>query len=145
MGISAVDHSVNIIAFSKNGTNYGMCVAWATQAAADKIICVLGSQSVTGKAIEKGDIVGFSCLEKSQTEIVYKLGSGHSDEIDKFSGIKIETEGSAILIDGARNKIKCKVLDLLKLEGIEDSNVIYLEYIDALENAEAAAMHMSDL
>lgn len=145
MGISAVDHSVNIIALNKNGINYGMCVAWATQTSSDKILCVLGEQSVTGNIIEKGDIIGFSCLSVEQTDIAYKLGSSHSDSYDKFKEIDFHTDDSAILINNAKNQIKCKVLNILKLEGIESSNVLHLEYINAIENEKVKALHMSDL
>lgn len=145
MGINAVDHSVNIIAMHKNGINYGMCAAWATQASSDRIICVIGSQSVTGNSIKKGDIIGFSCLNSNQTDIAYKLGSNHSDTSNKFDGVDFYTDETAILINNAKTCIKCKVTDVLKLEGIESSNVLYLQYIDATEHEEAKALHMSDL
>ena len=64
--INIIDHNVNIIALEKNGKNYGMCCAWATQVDEDKILCAMGEQSSTGNVIESGDIVGFSSLKKEQ-------------------------------------------------------------------------------
>ena len=46
---------------------------------------LLGAQSVTGKAIAKGDIIGVSVLSMNQEDVKDKLGDNHSDVVDKFA------------------------------------------------------------
>lgn len=146
MDIKAVDHSVNIIAMQKGGKNYGMCCAWCTQAGEDRLICCVGPQSTTGQALEKGDIVGFSNLNNQQMMIAFQLGDlkRHSADEDKLAGIDFTVDEGAILISGARTEIKCRVLDILHLQGIEAENVLYLEMLDGKEN-DVPALHIGDL
>lgn len=143
MEIKALDHSVNIIAMEKNGHAYAMCCAWAMMVDYDKLLCALGSQSVTGNQIQKGDIIGFSSLKKEQKSVAVQLGDRHSDTVDKLAGLDYRTEDGAILINGSLSEISCKVIDVLHLAGIESENVIYLEMIKGKENA-GDALHMSD-
>lgn len=146
MNIKAVDHSVNIIAMQKNGRNYGMCCAWCTQAGEDKLLCCVGPQSTTGRALEKGDTVGFSNLNRNQAGIAFQLGdlNRHSADADKLAGLTYTVDEGAILIPGARTEIKCRVLDILHLPGIEMENVLYLQMVDGKENG-GEALHISDL
>ena len=144
MGFRAVDHSVNIIGVRKNDVNYAMCCAWAMMVDYDKLMCLLGSQSDTGNNICKGDIIGFTSLNKNQSDVAYKLGDNHSSETDKLDGVDYELNGSAILINGGKTVLVCEVLDILKLEGIEEDNCIYLKIINSNEN-EGEFLHMSDL
>lgn len=125
MELSAFNYGANAVAFVKNGRKYGMICAWAMQADYDKILMLLGAQSVTGKNIRKGDIIGVSALNEAQQDIVDVLGSGHSDERDKFTNIKYTINDSAILMDGASNCMVVEVLDVLHPEGIERDNLIY--------------------
>ncbi len=145
MSISAVDHCVNIIALGKNKIKYGMCVAWATQIDSDKLIVGIGSQSVTGKVIEVGDIIGFSSLGINQKNVALQLGKDHSDTTDKFANIAYEIDEGAILIKEARTTIKCKVIDILHLKGNENAYTLYLQYIDTKENTDTSFLHMSDM
>ena len=144
MGFRAVDHSVNIIGIRKNDVNYAMCCAWAMMVDYDKLMCLLGSQSDTGNNICKGDIIGFTSLNKNQIDVAYKLGDNHSSEVNKLDGVDYELNGSAILINGGKTVLVCEVVDILKLEGIEEDNCIYLKIIEKKEN-EADFLHMSDL
>lgn len=48
-----------------------------------------------------------------------------SDEADKFVDLKYTLNGSAILIDGASINMVVEVIDVLHLEGIEESNLVY--------------------
>lgn len=89
MDFKALDHSVNIIAYRKDNKNYAMCCAWSMMADYDKLLCLLGSQSITGKSIKKEDIIGVSSLQKNQKSIALKLGEGHSGQMDKLEGIEI--------------------------------------------------------
>ena len=146
MEIKAIDHNVNILAMQKNGRNYGMCCAWCTQAAEDKLLCCVGGQSSTGNALEKGDMVGFSNLSKSQMMIAFQLGDmqKHSSETDKLAGIPYTVCEGAILIDGARTALQCQVIDILHLPGMEKTNVLYLQIVSGKENG-GNALHISDL
>ena len=68
-----LDHSVNVISFEKNGKYYSMCCAWSMNVDYDKVVALLGAQSITGKNILKGDIIGFSSLEKNQKDFLKNL------------------------------------------------------------------------
>lgn len=125
MEFSAFNYGANALCFTKNGKKYGMICAWAMQADYDKILMLLGAQSVTGKNISKGDIIGVSALAENQQDVVDALGSGHSGDTDKFKNLKYTTKDSAILIDGASNCMVVEVLDVLHLDGIEEDNLIY--------------------
>jgi Conserved protein/domain typically associated with flavoprotein oxygenases, DIM6/NTAB family len=125
MELNAFNCGANAVGFIKNGEKYGMVCAWAMQADYDKILMLLGAQSITGKNIHKGDIIGVSALNENQQDIVDALGSNHSDDTDKFTNIKYSISDSAILIDGASNCMVAEVLDVLHLKGIEEDNLIY--------------------
>jgi flavin reductase (DIM6/NTAB) family NADH-FMN oxidoreductase RutF len=128
------NYSVSVIAFKKNDNKYGMTCAWFMPADYDKMLCLLGTQSVTGHNIQKGDIIGMSILSSDQADIANKLGDKHSNEVDKFIGIDYEEKDSAILINNASRKMVCKVIDVLHLEGIESDNLIYLNILNNEEN-----------
>ncbi len=146
MPISAVDHSVNIIAMEKDGHKYAMCCAWVTHCAENRLICFVGPQSVTGSNLRKGDTVGFSNLAKGQERIAFSIGDlkRHSPDSDKLNGIDCYVDEGALLIRGARCEAKCRVIDVLHLEGIEAENALYLEILSAKEN-EGSPLHISDL
>lgn len=125
MELSAFNYGANAVSFIKNQKKYGMICAWAMQADYDKILMLLGAQSITGKNISKGDIIGVSALSENQKDIVDALGLNHSDHTDKFTNIKYTIKDSAILIDDASICMVVEVLDVLHLEGIEEDNLIY--------------------
>jgi flavin reductase (DIM6/NTAB) family NADH-FMN oxidoreductase RutF len=125
MELSAFNYGANAVSFIKNGKKYGMICAWAMQSDYDKILMLLGAQSITGKNICKGDIIGVSALNENQKDIVDALGNNHSDDTDKFVNIKYTVNNSAILIDDASNCMLVEVLDVLHLEGIEADNLVY--------------------
>lgn len=115
----------NAIAYKKNGNRYGMVCAWATQVDYEKIAMLLGSQSVTGKNLEVGDVVGVSALSKGQKDISLQIGSKHSDKVDKFAGVDIIEENSAILIQNAKIQMVCKVEKIMHLSDEEDRFIIF--------------------
>lgn len=125
MELSAFNYGANAVSFMKNEKKYGMICAWAMQADYDKILMLLGAQSVTGKNIQKGDIIGVSALNENQEDVVNALGSDHSDTADKFKNVRYTVKDSAILIDGASNCMIVEVLDVLHMPGIEEDNLIY--------------------
>lgn len=134
MGFTAFNYGANAIAFEKENRKYAMTCAWAMQVDYDKILCLLGSQSASGKAIKKGDIIGVSALSSLQESIAFKLGENHSDEVNKLEGIDYSFDGSAILIDGCSKAMKVEVIDVLHLEGIEEDNLVYGKVIKSIEN-----------
>ncbi|HHZ12060.1 MAG TPA: hypothetical protein GYA05_05040, partial [Acholeplasmataceae bacterium] len=101
MGAKLFNYGVNAVCFEKNGRKFGMICSWAMQADYDKILMLLGAQSVTGRNISRGDVIGVSALNVNQTDVRDKLGNNHSDEVDKFSDLDYTKEGSALLINGA--------------------------------------------
>jgi flavin reductase (DIM6/NTAB) family NADH-FMN oxidoreductase RutF len=125
MNLSAFNYGANAISFIKNEKKYGMICAWSMQADFDKVLMLLGAQSVTGKNISKGDIIGVSALNENQQDVVDALGNSHSEAEDKFVDIKHTVKDSAILIDDASNRMVVEVIDVLHLEGIEQDNLIY--------------------
>jgi flavin reductase (DIM6/NTAB) family NADH-FMN oxidoreductase RutF len=125
MELSAFSYGANAVSYIKNEKKYGMICAWAMQADFDKILMLLGAQSITGKNIKKGDIIGVSALSENQQNVVDALGDRHSDDTNKFTHIKYTIKDSAILIDDASNCMVVEVLDVLHLPGIEEDNLIY--------------------
>ena len=125
MSLHAFNYGVNIVALSKNNHNYGMTCSWAMQVDYDKVCLLLGEQSITGKMIKKGDKVGVSSLNSNQVEIAKIFGEGHSDKIDKFYNINFKASDQAITINEARVRMIVEVIDVLKLKGIENDNLVY--------------------
>ena len=125
MNLKAFNYGANAVCFLKNNHKYGMICAWATQVDYDKIIMLLGSQSVTGRNIEKGDIIGVSVLSEKQVDVMNALGYNHSNEVDKFKNIDYTLTDTAILIDNASVRMVVEVLDVIHLNGIEEDNLVY--------------------
>lgn len=134
MSLHAFNCGCNAIGYQKNNKNYIMCCAWAQMIDYDKISMLLGSQSVTGKNLEIGDIVGVSALSAGQMDIANKLGEGHSDVVDKLNGVSYELKDSAILINDAKTKLYCKVIDILHLPYIKEDNFVILEVLSSEVN-----------
>ena len=144
MEYKTLDHSINVIAYNKNDVNYVMTCAWGMNVDYDKFICLLGSQSVTGKNIKKGDIVGFSALSNEQLSIALALGDNHSDEKDKLLGINYYCNENAILITDSVLQYKRIVMDVIHLDEIEVDNLVYLKIIEGT-SLEKEFLHMSDI
>lgn len=125
MSLSAFNYGANAVCFIKNEKKYGMICAWAMQADYDKVLMLLGAQSITGKNIQKGDIIGVSALNENQQDVVDALGFEHSNKADKFAGIQYSVKDSAILINDASNRMVIEVLDVLHLEKIEEDYLVY--------------------
>ena len=113
MGFNAFHYGVNAVCFQKNERKYGMICSWATQVDYDRIVLLLGAQSVTGRNIAKGDIIGVSVLSTLQQDVMNKLGFQHSHEVDKFADLNYTLEDSAILIKDASIAMVVEVLDIL--------------------------------
>ena len=59
-------------------------------------------------------------------------------------GVDYSVDDGAILISGARAEVKCQVIDILHLSGIEAENVLYLQMLSGKENG-GDALHIADL
>ena len=125
MRLNAFNYGANAVCFKKNERKYGMICSWATQVDYDKIVMLLGAQSVTGKNIAKGDIVGVSVLSTMQEDVMNTLGNNHSDEVDKFEELNYTLVATAILINDASVTMVVEVIDVLHLAGIEEDNLVY--------------------
>lgn len=125
MEFRAFHYGANAVCFRKNDRKYGMICAWATQVDYDRIVMLLGAQSVTGKNITRGDIIGVSVLSTLQEDVMNALGSNHSDETDKFENLSYSLVDSAILINNASINMVVEVIDVLHLAGIEEDNLVY--------------------
>lgn len=106
------NQGANIIGIKKD-INYVMTCAWAMQLDEGELALLLGSQSITANNINVNDIVGINPLMKGQEDIAVALGEGHSDELDKLKDVNYHLDETAILIDGAKNNIKARVIDIL--------------------------------
>ncbi|MFA5006210.1 MAG: flavin reductase [Candidatus Izemoplasmatales bacterium] len=119
MSLHAFNAGCNIVGFRKDGIDYGMCCAWAQMLDYDRISMLLGAQSRTGAALAVGDVVGVSALAEGQEDVARRLGEGHSGATEKYRGVAIDRTGTAILIRGARVRMVCEVVDVMRLPGIE--------------------------
>lgn len=134
MSLTAFACGSNVVGYKKDGVNFAMTCAWAQMVDYDKLTMLLGSQSDTGKHIKKGDIIGVNSLSSSQNDISLKLGENHSLSIDKLKGINYSYDDTAIMIEGAKVNMKCEVIDVIHLEGIEEDNFLYLKVLKYNDN-----------
>lgn len=134
MVLEAFNAGCNIVAFIKNNQKYGMCCSWAQMVDYDKISLLLGAQSDTGKMMELSDIVGVSALASDQKEIALMLGSGHSSKIDKFTKVSFTVQDNAILINDAKVQMKCRVRQIVRLNGLEQDRLVIFDVLDFKQN-----------
>ena len=133
MAFTAFNHSVSVVGFERNNTKYCMTCAWAMQADYNKVLLLIGAQSVTGSKIMKGDIIGVSALSKYQKDIALQIGENHSDSCNKLEGVQYNVSDDALFIMNAARLMKVRVIDILHLKGIEEDSLIYGEIIEKVE------------
>ncbi|MBR2891639.1 MAG: flavin reductase [Bacilli bacterium] len=144
MAFMAFNHGVNVVGMVKNKQKYCMTCAWAMQVDYDKVMLLIGKQSVTGQKIMPGDIIGISALSEFQREIALKLGDEHSDQVDKLEGIQHLDNDGAIYILNAARLMKVEVLEIMHPKGIEEDNLIYGKIIEKIETI-FPFLNMSDI
>ena len=144
MSFMAFNHSVSVVGFVRNNQKYCMTCAWAMQVDYDKVLMLLGAQSVTGNKILKGDMIGVSALSKYQRDIAVQIGDGHSDEMDKLKGVQYQVSTDALYILNAARIMKVRVLEVMHLKGIESDNLIYGQIVEKIETV-LPFLNMSDL
>jgi len=145
MSLHAFNAGCNIVGMQKNGVLYGMCCAWSQMIDYDRITLLIGSESVTGKVLEKGDIVGVSALASDQKEIALWMGDGHSDQIDKWHHFAFHNDGTALLVEGARVQMKCLVLAVHHLEGIEADAFVDLKVLNYMQREDQKFLSADDV
>ena len=144
MSFMAFNHSVSVVGFVRNNQKYCMTCAWAMQVDYDKVLMLLGAQSVTGNKILKGDMIGVSALIKYQRDIALQIVDGHSDEMDKLKGVQYQVSTDALYILNAARIMKVRVLEVMHLKGIESDNLIYGQIVEKIETV-LPFLNMSDL
>lgn len=143
MSFHAVLMGCNVISYEKIGVKYAMVCAWTTMVDFDKIVMLLGSQSVTGKNLFVGDYVGVSALASDQMDACLRLGSTHSDEDNKFKGVPYTNDHGVITIDGAKNRMVCEVLKIEELE--EGDRLVSLRIDSYIEDKEKSFLHLDEV
>lgn len=134
MSYHALSSGVNIITLSKNNEFKAMTCAWAMMVDYDKLVVLIGSQSETGNALRKGDIIGFSALSSHQKDIAEKIGSVHSTVVDKKSLAQFIKFGNVYVVKEAKTYNECEVIDIYHLPEIEEDHLVYLRIIAHTEN-----------
>lgn len=145
MNTKLLNQTVTIVALEKHGLTYAMTCAWVTQLDYDKVGCLIGEQSVTGKTIKIGDVIGLSALGKKQKKIAATLGEGHSDKVNKLKGIEFTNADGAILIRDAKMQMKCKVVDIVRLKDMENDLFVVLHVVGFIENYGTKFLMMEDI
>lgn len=138
MTLHAFNAGCNIVGFRKNGIDYGMCCAWAQMLDYDRISLLLGAQSVTGAALAIGDVIGVSALAEGQEDVARRLGEGHSGQADKYRDVGFDRSDTAILIRGARTRMICEVVDVMRLPAIEADRFVVLKVRSFTQDERAA-------
>lgn len=92
----------------------------------------------------KGDYIGISVLGISQKEIAEAIGDCHSNEVDKFATYHFENYLDVMVLKDSPIVLKCRVSDVISLEGIEEDHLIYAQIISSLEQKKERYLHMSD-
>ncbi len=134
MGLHAFLAGANAVCYLKNNRKYAMICAWAMMIDYDVVGLLLGEQSVTGRNLEIGMLIGVSALSKNQKAIALKLGNDHSDVVDKLSDIPHTINESAILIDGAKNNLVCRVEMLIKVSEQNNDNLVVARFVKTSED-----------
>ncbi len=120
----------NVITSYKNSKFRAMTCAWSMMCDYDKVMMLLGSTSDTGKSLVKGDLVGVSALAKGQDLIAKHFGENHSDSYPKFNQHYLEKYNDVYVVKEAKVKMKCEVLDVMHVEGMEADYLVYLKVLD---------------
>ncbi len=139
-----LNSGVNIIAYRKNNVDYGMTFAWGMMVDYDIIVCLLGSQSVTGNNLAVDDVIGISALASDQDDIAKMMGEGHSDEKNKLKNIDFTLDKSAILINNSRNMIIGKVLKIEHFPIDSKDNLVFIKVLSSKENRNKKFMSFAE-
>lgn len=143
MHFKTFDHGVNIISLKKNNQFYAMTCAWSTQIDDDKVMCLIGEQSVTNSKIEINDIIAISVLNIEQKDLSLLIGDTHSNEFNKL----IDTIEIMDVV-GYKNSnriLKCQVIELIKINQECNDLAVIAKIIQSEELNNKPFLHMSDI
>ncbi len=121
-----------------------MTCAWAMQADYDKVLLLIGEQSITGNNLEVGDTIGISVLNKNDIEIATLIGDTHSNDIDKIKKFNFVNYNGVYVLPNANVKVKCEVVEILHLKEIETDHLVYAKVLKVEELSKSNFLHMSD-
>ena len=103
-------HGVYVVCAEHEGKRSGLAVAWATQAASDRILICVGKQSATRALILSSGAFGLSILTQEQVEMARDFGTRSSLDVDKFEDADCHTaETGSPLLDECAATFDCRV------------------------------------
>ncbi len=106
----ALTYGCYVITTMLDDRRFGMTCCWATQIDFDRILLCLGEQSATGKVIRQSKVFGVNVLKLGQKKLAIHFGEGHSDEIDKFEGLKTRSGQTGVpLLPGSQKAFECEL------------------------------------
>lgn len=143
MHFKTFDHGVNIVSLKKNNQFFAMTCAWSTQIDDDKVMCLIGEQSVTNSQIEINDIIAISVLNIEQKDLSLLIGDTHSNEFNKL----IDTIEIMDVV-GYKNSnriLKCQVIELIKINQECNDLAVVAKIIQSEELNNKPFLHMSDI
>lgn len=117
----------NVLTLFKDGKRYGMTFAWGMATDIDKLLIMVGGQSVTGHHLNVGDKVGISCLNINQGHIAQHFGDHHSDIFDKFDIPEIEIVDNVYLIKDATREMIGEIIDIFHLKDNNEDLMVYIK------------------
>lgn len=129
MSFRAFASSVNVIAMRKDDTFRAMTAAWAMMADYDCLLLLLGGQSETGRAVEKGDVLGISALAEGQMAIGERIGECHSGEVDKEKLAPFIDFHEVPVVKGSKVVMKVEVLEIYHLPQSPEDNLLYVRVV----------------
>lgn len=137
---------VNVVAYKKDGKQYGMSCAWGTHADYDVVLLLIGSQSDTGNNLKIGDRVGISALAKGQEDIAIHFGDKHSASFNKFEKYSMVDDDGALLVPNSHTRMVCEVLNIIHPTSSPEDNMIEFKILktdgdDGLEFLSMTDMH----
>lgn len=137
-------NGANVIIKETQDQIYGMTCAWTSQVDYYKAIMLIGSQSETGKQLKIGDVVSISGLASTQKEIAIQIGTNHSS-MGKFKDIDFDIFNNVKVIKGAKTYLKCKIIDIMHLKGIEEDNLVYLDVVNFEDHPDKEFLSYKDI
>lgn len=117
----------NLITLFKDNQFFSMTFAWGMAVGEDSMLCLLGSQSDTSKAIKIGDKVGISGLSKKQKDIALWYGSSHSLKENKFKEEYFEKIDDVYVVKNATRQLVGEVIDIFHLIDNDEDNIVYIK------------------
>lgn len=126
----------NVLTLNKNGHKYGMTFAWGMAVDYDKLIAMIGGQSITGHHLKVGDKVGISALANGQKEIALHFGDNHSDEFNKFDNDFYEEVDGVALIKNAARQLICEVVDIFFMKDNHEDPIVEFKVLKKIKHAD---------